>query len=393
MSTRPEIELLLCCARTQPEAAQVARAGELLRGTIDWDSLRRAAIRHGLLPLLYRLLSGSLAELVPAQRLQDLRRLFQQNAARNLYQTGELCRLLRLFAANGIEAIPYKGPALAVCAYGDVALRQFVDLDVLVRRRDVQRASALLAADGYEPHFRLDADAERAFMRLSYVQLFTRDAGQRAVELHWAIAPRFFSFPLRTDALWERAETVSLGRMRALAPAPDDLLLLLAVHGAKDLWERLEWVAGLAEIIRRRGADIDWPRLTRRAEGLGAARMLRLALALARTLLDAPLPADVQGWLAADAAVEALRLEVCARLFAFETTRQSVRSTASFHLRARERARDRVRYCALLALTTTPVDWATVRLPRPLGFVYYVLRPFRLMKKYVLHPREGTIKS
>jgi hypothetical protein len=259
-----------------------------------------------------------------------------------------------------------------------------VDLDVLVRRRDVSRASALLANDGYEAHFKLNAAEERAFMRLSYVQLFTRDAGQRAVELHWAIAPRFFSFPLQTERLWERAGTITLAAQNVLAPAREDLLLLLCVHGSKDLWERLEWVAGVAEIIRN-GVEINWQRLVEESEALGAARMLLLGLSLAHTLLDAPLPAAILRRIAEDGKIETLNAQVREGMYA-EQAVPGVKRTVSFHLKTRERVRDRVRYCALLALTTTPVDWASVRLPRSLAFVYYVLRPFRLMRKYVLNP-------
>ncbi|HVF48441.1 MAG TPA: nucleotidyltransferase family protein [Pyrinomonadaceae bacterium] len=365
--------------------AQAARVRELLRGELDWDELLRVSVRHGVMPLVCKHLTGAFAALVPEKALRDFRHHFEMNAARNLYQTGELCRILRLFESQGIEAIPYKGPALAVCAYGNVALRQFVDLDILVRPRDVTRASALLAADGYEPHFKLSAAEEKAFMRLSYVQLFTRDAGQRAVELHWAIAPRFFSFPLQTERLWQRAETVKLAGKEVRAPAPDDLLLLLCVHGSKDLWERLEWVCGIAELTRS-GREIEWARLFEHAQELGSLRMILLGLSLAHTLLDAPLPPEVLRRIEDDKNIEPLNRLVRARLFAENHRAAGVKETAVFHLKTREHLRDRVRYCARLALTTTPVDWASVRLPRSLAFVYYVLRPFRLMKKYVLSP-------
>jgi hypothetical protein len=48
--------------------------------------------------------------------------------------TAELCRLISLFAAADIAAIPYKGPVLGLFAYGNIALRRFVDLDVIVKK-------------------------------------------------------------------------------------------------------------------------------------------------------------------------------------------------------------------------------------------------------------------
>ncbi len=74
---------------------------------------------------------------------------FQRVSALNILLTHELQKLLALFADNDVRAVPYKGPALALQLYGNVALRQFSDLDILVHPRDVLRARDLLLAEGY----------------------------------------------------------------------------------------------------------------------------------------------------------------------------------------------------------------------------------------------------
>lgn len=389
MSTRKEIELLLCCARLRLDASKRERARELLGGDLDWDFLFVMSMRHGLMPLLYRHLSEEFSDAVPAAQLKKFCEHYRHNAARNLYLTGELFRILKRFEQQGIEAIPYKGPALAVSAYGDIALRQFIDLDVLVRPRDVRRASELLIEQGYESHFNIDERQEAAFLRLSYVQLFTRDEGRSAVELHWTIAPRFFSFPVKTEHLLERAGTITLAGTQAHAPATEDLILMLAVHGAKDLWERLEWVTSIAELCMQR--EIDWSYLFKQASSLGGRRMLLLALFLAHKLLDTPLPEDVWRKVKAEPTTETLGAEVRRRLFHEGESDASLRNKISFHLRTKENLRDRVRYCTLFALTTTPVDWALAPLPPALSFVYYVLRPFRLAKKYMFSPSRHVL--
>lgn len=390
MSTRKEIELLLCCARLGLGASQQARVRALLGEDLDWDFLFVMSMRHGLMPLLYRHLSVEFSDAVPVAQLKKFREHYRHNAARNLYLTGELCRILKQFEHEGIEAIPYKGPALAVAAYGDIALRQFIDLDILVRPRDVRLASRLLVEQGYESHFNIDERQEAAFLRLSYVQLFTRDEGRSAVELHWTIAPRFFSFPLKTEQLLERARTITLaGTQEAHAPATEDLIMMLAVHGAKDLWERLEWVTSIAELCMQ--GDIDWPRLFKQASAHGGRRMLLLGLFLAHELLETPLPEDVWRKVAAEPSIDMLGAEVKRRLFHEGESDTSLRRKISFHLRTKERRRDRARYCALFALTTTPVDWSLAPLPPALSFVYYVLRPFRLAKKYMFSPSRRVV--
>jgi hypothetical protein len=55
---RPEIELLLCCARLCVRSDGRVRIMLLLGTDLDWVYLIKLASRHGLLPLLYRHLNA-----------------------------------------------------------------------------------------------------------------------------------------------------------------------------------------------------------------------------------------------------------------------------------------------------------------------------------------------
>src|SRR5438552_2256377 len=110
---RPEIDLLLLCARRHLDPGTTDRVRTLVTGGLDAPLLMRLAGRHGLLPLVHAHLESAARDLVPAAMLQPLRAASRQIAARNLYATGELHRLLDLLAAHGISGMPYKGPALA----------------------------------------------------------------------------------------------------------------------------------------------------------------------------------------------------------------------------------------------------------------------------------------
>jgi hypothetical protein len=102
---------------------------------------------------------------------------------------------------------------------------------------------------------------------------------------------------------------------------------------------------------------------------------------LAADLRSLELPAVARA-LAQDAAVVPLIHAVSARLLQEPGLADGVAERARFHLRARERARDRIRYTARLALTPTVADWAAVPIPVALGFFHRVLRPIRLVSKF-----------
>src|SRR5438132_5980810 len=222
---RPELELLLVCARPHINDERARRARELTQQSLDWDYLVKASSSHGLLPLLYTNLKA-VSAVVPQDHLARLRDLFQKNAARSALLSGELLKILDLFESEEILAMPYKGPSIAISIYGHLALRQFVDLDILVRRQDVWRCQQLLISMGYQPHFNITQRQLPAFLRLGYVQMFTRDKGMSVVELHWGIASRFCMFPLGVERFLRRLVPMNRMGIQGLISSPEDVLII-----------------------------------------------------------------------------------------------------------------------------------------------------------------------
>jgi hypothetical protein len=337
-----------------------------------------------MMPLLFWHLDDAPPELVPAAVLARLRERFHRTAQRNLFLTAKLIKLLNLLEAHELSAIPYKGPVLAASSYGNLALREFVDLDLLVRKRNVPRVKEILSAVGYQLKFRLSRAQEAAFLWYNCEHAFAHEDDGSMVDLHWAITERFFSFPLDPECLWERHNRVALGGSDVPTFSPEDLLLILCVHGSKDAWERLKYVCDVAQLVRTH-RDMDWKRVVERAGRLGSERMLFLGLLLARDLLETPLPEEVSRRAHADPAVEALVRRISERLF--REIDHSPRSFAEMpfrpiHMKMRERLRDKVRYLVRVATTHTVGDWMALPLPKPFFFLYYVLRPIRLVKNY-----------
>jgi hypothetical protein len=385
--TRPEAELLLCCARTRLDPESAGRIRTLVREPIDWHYLTRAASTHGVMPLLYWHLNAVCPEAVPGAILEQLRRHFHVNTFHNQFLTRELLKLLRLFGAHGIPAVPYKGPALAAAAYGDLAFRQFGDLDILIYKQDLLRAKDLLTAQGYQ--LELSDEEEATFLRDRYHYHFVRDAGRLHVEIHWAFTRRYWSFPVDPKRLWERLEPVPLAGATVLSFHPEDLLLILCVHGAKHYWERLAWICDVAELVRVH-QGMDWGRVMEQAVRLRSARILSLGLLLARDLVGATLPEKVLRGIQADPVVASLVTQVRGHLFSEAEGEHP--HPHGFYPRLRERLPDRMRHLRYYylhqllpqAITPNAKDRAFLALPASLSFLYYLLRPIRLAKEYGL---------
>lgn len=372
-----ETLLLLDCARAtiEPETAERIRAR--VASGLNWDRLLTLAQRHGLAPLLYAHLSQVCDTSVPAGTLAFLRDYSQRNTAFVLLLTGTLVRLLKILDANGITAVPFKGPALAVTLYGNVARRQFADLDILVRPRDVPEAARVLEAEGFEPTIPIPSAMRARLLRHAYVQTFHRGSSRTLVELHWDIAERYWAVRFDADAMWRRLEPVSLPGATASGPCAEDLLLLLCVHGVRHDADKLEGIAGIAELMRR--TDLDWARVWRQSEEMHCRRILEFGLLLAHGLFDVPLPPQAAA-IGRSRVLLGMARESARQMVADDPSPRTWRRRMSFQLRLKDGRADRARYCARL-LTSTPDDWATLPLPGSMSFVYPLVRAVRLARK------------
>ncbi|HET9477884.1 MAG TPA: nucleotidyltransferase family protein [Pyrinomonadaceae bacterium] len=373
-----EHELLLCCARTDSAPAVVQRMRELAASVqLDWDYLFQLARRHAVIPLLYLQLAREAADLVPSSNLAKLKRQYQENNARNLILTDELRRLIDFFNDAGIEAIPYKGPALALFAYGNLALRRFVDLDVIVRKSDVLRARDLLLAEGYTPTKSLTPAQQELLLRTQHNLQLARDNGRLILELHWEVAPHLFASSVQENELWRNLTTIELNGTRMKTLGADDLLFSLCVHGSRHLWERLGWICDIAELIGHH--DLNWPGLLERARQTDAERMFLLGLHLARKLLQAQLPAAVQQRCDSDPRLESLAANVIEHLFNGPTHIPATSTEIfKYNISVRKSLAARARYFVYM-LRPTDSDFGTRSLPAAFSFGYYLVRPFRLL--------------
>ncbi|HLJ56553.1 MAG TPA: nucleotidyltransferase family protein, partial [Chthonomonadaceae bacterium] len=180
----PEVELLICCARAHMDDASAERLAALLDNPLDWELVIRLAEAHKIVPVVSHHLGGAVHAVPAVDRLRERARGIAQT---NLARTAELLRVVARLEANGITATPMKGPALAASAYGSLALRAFDDLDLLIDAKDVTRAQALLAEDGYRARVAVAPEQEAMLLRVAReVLLF--DAGRDIlIELQWRL--------------------------------------------------------------------------------------------------------------------------------------------------------------------------------------------------------------
>ncbi|MGH2405610.1 MAG: nucleotidyltransferase domain-containing protein, partial [bacterium] len=198
-----------------------------------WPAILTLADREHVAPLVHAAIDASGAA-VPDSVRQVLAQSYRRAGTACADAYAQLAEVLRALHRAGVDPVLLKGAALARFTYADAALRPFGDLDILVRPEHVEAAHHALRGAGYT----IAGDRPSAVdITWRHARGYADAAGRRIpVDLHW----RYDGYPLLTAdnyaGVFARAHPVDVDGEPALIPAPEDMLLALGIHFARDLW-------------------------------------------------------------------------------------------------------------------------------------------------------------
>ncbi len=360
----PELACICLAARSTFGSEESARIESLIRGGFDWPDFLARLERHYVAPLVLRSLNSIKVADVPTRVMETMRVRSRITTWKSELFAIELVRLFQLFESQSIEIINYKGAVAAGQFYGSVALRNFNDLDFLVRRRDVARILDLLEDDGYANSSEFTTDQFDHFV--AEFKEFVLHRGAFSLEPHWSLTGKRYPFEVDYEGFWQRSGRWNFNGVALRVFGPEDALLVHCLVGAKGRWERLQMVCDVAECMRTH-RDVDWSAVTEMARKTGTVRILHLGLFLAAELLGADVPSDLCATIRSDRDVARLSLAVVNSWRIAPGQRRFLPDSPSIFspmlFRQRERLIDRWRY--FWRTTTTPSVLHMERLPLP----------------------------
>ncbi|AHV95796.1 nucleotidyltransferase domain-containing protein [Paenibacillus sabinae] len=366
--------LLLLALLAKDKVDEMADRQPEMFADIDWKEFMRLAMHHRVYPFLYPKLSRMAEGKIPSGLVQWLKQEYCNNTVRMLHLSGEMDRLADKLADAGIPALFLKGPVLAQALYGDISLRTSRDLDFIVPLDKLAEAEALLVRLGYVEEIEFETILGDWKWRQHHRTYNHPDVNIKA-EIHWRLNPA----PSREPGfgeLWERKRTSdALGRNIHYLGA-EDLFLFLAAHGARHGWSRLRWLLDIKQLLLQRP---DGGTLTRLLHRYGYDDIGGQALLLATEVLKAPVDPGLSRLM------ERPKARRLARLSMFYVGRMvnlhnpPLPPEVERHYRYYQPAilsRGQQLVYALGFLFPYAADAKTLPLPRPLHFLYFVLRPF-----------------
>jgi hypothetical protein len=292
--------------------------------------------------------------------------------------SAELIRILQQFEEHKIEALAHKGPVMAQRVYGDPAMREFSDLDLLVRPADVPQASAVLRDLGFAPNLILSPRQEQEYLRSGYEYGFGSATEPNLIELQWQLGPRFYAFNFNLTKFFERSVTIDFHHFPVRIMRDEDLVLALCAHTAKHEWSQLSMLRDIATLAE---VELDWPGIKKEARSLGILRILLISLEMASRLLGTTIPEPLRD----SAEVRGIRRSGLLNKLERNIRRSTERGIDNSYFRTmfdvRERWRDRARFALRLLTTPSIGEWRAVPLSDALFPLYRGVRAWRLAKK------------
>jgi hypothetical protein len=260
---------------------------------VEWQRFADLAALHGVVSLVRRNLAALDARpCVPDPVWRAVDQASTQIAFDGMLRLRQMVEVLAVLYDARIEPIVLKGPALASLLYDDPIVRPSTDIDLLVRRDEVDRACAVVEGIGGKP----SPEAVRTFQLVHGYDLqviLPAAAGKGGLlELHWDLAPRGL-FAVDLDTWRSRSVEFALDGLVARRFSNEDMLLHLALHMRKHRYVGLRWLCDVAELVRRFGAALDWSYTVRTAQASGLQVLLYTSLQLADGLLGAPVDTAV----------------------------------------------------------------------------------------------------
>jgi len=364
-----DIQLIIECSQHIPNKKKIK---DLISNIEDWYAFIDLAYAHGVFPLVYKELKSYETE-IPQDVLQTMKTDNMSIVKQNMLMSAELIKVMKILEENNIEALAFKGPTLAQMAYGDITLRQYMDLDILVNKKDIYKTYKLLQ-NTYTRDIERSESQEKIWFK------YAHDLGLTAknnvhVEFHWQMLDSDHPINLENINFFQNTHQIKINNYPISVISNEEFLIYLCVHGSKHLYERLEWIVDIDRFINFQ--KIDWKKFDNLIEGKNYQKFVYLGLYMANFLFGTKIGIseyknnnDIQ--------------KVTSHIFNLWqknsdfTNKDNIRHM----LKLFSSTLDKIYYIHKVYLKPTFTEYWYIDLPKPLYFLYYPLRQYLLMKKY-----------
>lgn len=378
----PEFKLLLSCSRVKPSQKELEVRAKIFRLPIDESRFLFLTKRHLVAPIVYFNLKNE--SRISNNLKSDLKLLAEHNQFKVLLTKQMIIRLQKKFLELNVKGLFLKGVPLSEMYYGDVGLRDTMDIDVWVEETGFVEICNYLQSLGYTSNLDLSSLNSKQIAykyKTDHHLLFTINHPQypAIIELHWKIRGRLGIFTFNPNERF--SELISYDSSNTLISVFShvDNLLFLCTHGCDHAWYRLKWFFDLPQLIDK--IEFNWNDVLNRAEQLNCVDQLLLSFLLLNKLLNQPIPAELQLRLQNNKHKLSWSLRYVEHCMLYNGLYCDTDNEKLLNLRyvLSQNKKGILNPTLFYRHLTSENDWKLLPLPSYLFFLYFPLRPFMLL--------------
>ena len=339
---------------------------------------------HRIRPIVYRVL---LETNIPAQIKEQLKNELHAITLHNFAIAQENQRIVNRLNAHDIAAIPYKGVAFSKEFYGDISMRESSDIDLIIDKEKVTNAIQLFEEDGFSvSYFQLPPNGNESYYIENKDLCFDKKTEQYNwhIELHWMITHPNYGAPLSLN-------TFQLNRKQTgenILSQQEHLRATLLHHMVHDGIEYIKTLLDLTQAIISIRKSENSNQLSTHLKSLNhhyytpsIGRAIELLFGVdtkelgACTQRDGIIAQSIVSYNLSSTIGKYKRHKIVSLLQHYLRTSAN---RARFIKDKKERARFLWKYWTNV-IQPQPGDKAAIKLPFLLSWLYFFIRPFRIL--------------
>lgn len=284
----------------------------------------------------------------------------------NMLMSADLIKVMKIFEENNIEAISFKGPILSFMVYGDIALRQYTDLDILIKKNDINKIIKLFNNYG----FTSTNSNEVSVNDFNVISFFTKSG--TFLEIHSEVISNNYGIKINTEEMFFTSYKKQLFKNYNINIFDmEENLVYLSIHASKHLYERLSWICDIDRFINNYQDEINWNKVMEISKSLHVERMLLLTLSLSKQLFHTKLNKYILTLIMEDT-------EICKFKFDFSLDKRTYLDDFFILLKMRSSISDKMRFIFSSLFFPQLEDFKLIKLKGLFKIFYIFIRPLRL---------------
>lgn len=367
------------------ESCKEEKNQELIKEKIttikNWDDFISLSYSHGVFPLVYHALK-EYKDILPQDLFLKLKSINMDISKYNMLMTSELIKVMKLLEENDIEAISFKGPTLSQSAYGDITLRQYVDLDILIKEEDLEKTYEILEINDLISTIEKEYVNNKLFLEKNSDITFINKKNGINIEIHWKLFRNKFLSNLNNKNFFDEKYKIKVNNYDINIFYPEILLVYLCMHGSKHKWERIEWITDINKLLIKE-QNIDWELIFKIAKSYACTKMLYLGIYISYLTYNSSIPKIYLKELEKETYQNMLKhiFEEMVKLNKTKSEIEKNLDSVKFHYLLHETFYEKVKFLKKTFFEISDND--TRSFNSNSLFLHYTMKLFRLLKKYI----------